>query len=227
MTHPDINRVAALVQHRIEEEGLRGFARRVGLPLGVVRSLAEGRDPSFSNFSAVCASLGLSIRLGGISADQIDHKLALDTQVMGEDFSLIARYDVNVSAGPGLIPVSEAGDGHLAFAKSWLTQHHINPDNAGIVRVQGDSMAPTIPDGALVLVHGAENRLDREGIYAFSRDGHAYIKRLLPIDPTPDGRLAGIVILSDNRAVAPEVVTGRALNGLRIVGRVRSVLTTL
>ena len=152
---------------------------------------------------------------------------ALDALVGGEDFSLIARYDVNVSAGPGLIPVSEVEDGHLAFAKSWLTRHHINPDKAGIVRVQGDSMAPTIPDGALVLVHGAENHPDRTGIYAFSRGGQAYVKRLTPLERAADGRLAGIAIISDNPSTPPEVVAGQALNGLRIVGRVRCVLVTL
>jgi len=88
-------------------------------------------------------------------------------------------------------------------------------------------MAPTIPSGALVLIHMAERRVEREGIYAFSRDGAAYIKRLIPLERAPDGRPRRIVLLSDNPLAASETIEGPALDELNIAGRVRAVLFTM
>lgn len=87
-------------------------------------------------------------------------------------------------------------------------------------------MAPTIPDGAMVLVQ-LDPHIEREGIYVFSRDGEAFVKRLMPVDVAPDGRPKSIVIMSDNPEYHPEALAGSALKDIRIVGRVRTVLADL
>lgn len=143
------------------------------------------------------------------------------------DFVLIPRYEVNLSAGPGLLPDTEHVEERLAFSKVWLSRNLINPANAGLVRVRGDSMAPTLPDGALALVHTAEARVDREGVYAFSRDGEAFVKRLVPVAIGPGGTPTSIVIISDGGSIQPEMVTGPALGDLRVVGRVRCILVNM
>ncbi len=144
-----------------------------------------------------------------------------------QDFALLPRYEVNLSAGPGLVPAHEDVEERLAFSKAWLRRNLINADQSGLVRVRGDSMAPTVPDGALALVNTAEARVDREGIYAFSREGEAYIKRLVPLAPGPVGTPTSIVIISDGGSFPPEFVTGPQLNELRIVGRVRCILVNM
>lgn len=59
-----ISIVKSRVQHCVEAEGLRPFARRVGLPVGVVRSVQAGRDISASNLIAICEVLGLEFYIG-------------------------------------------------------------------------------------------------------------------------------------------------------------------
>lgn len=187
-------------------------------------------SPTMDSLVALAETLGLEFYFGpkrDVGPPNPARPMAGDVRIGDEEYSLIARYDVNVSAGPGLVPISEDVEGRLAFSRSWLIRQRINPDLAGLVRVRGDSMAPTIPDRALVLVHLPEMYVEREGIYAFSRAGAAYIKRLVPVDRQPDGRPAALVIISDSGQPPAEVVAGADLNDIRIVGRVRSVLIDL
>jgi phage repressor protein C with HTH and peptisase S24 domain len=150
-----------------------------------------------------------------------------DFRFKGEEFAMIRRMDLSVSAGPGIEPV-EGGDAEaLAFSRQWLIRNHINSDLAVLVRVKGDSMAPAIPDGCLVMIHLPEANLEREGVYAFNREGASYVKRLVPAGRNERGHITAITILSDNPAYPPLVVFGEALEELRVVGRVRCVLTTL
>jgi phage repressor protein C with HTH and peptisase S24 domain len=145
----------------------------------------------------------------------------------GEEFQMIARMDLSVSAGHGLMPVDDGARESIAVSRRWLLANSINGDLSVLVRVKGDSMAPAIPDGALVLVHAAEMRLAVEGVYAFTRGDSAFIKRLIPVAKGADGRPTSLVILADNPAYPPETLSGPAMNDLRVVGRVRCVLTTL
>jgi phage repressor protein C with HTH and peptisase S24 domain len=116
----------------------------------------------------------------------------------------------------------------LAFSRTWLRRNRITAQLAVLVRVKGDSMAPGIPDGALVLVHCAENAVDREGVYAFLRGDDAFVKRLVPAGKQPDGRPAAIIIVSDNRAYPTESIsTATDRDGMRVIGRVRCVMSTL
>lgn len=150
-----------------------------------------------------------------------------DFAANGHDFVLIRRFDISVSAGPGLVPVAGGDNDHMAFSAVWLLRHGLNSDLCGLVKVQGDSMAPTIPDGSLVLVHAGESQLDREGIYAFSRGNEAYIKRLAPVNVSEDGKAGAILIVSDNPAFQPETFDGERGDDIRIAGRVRAVITAL
>ncbi|WP_166646423.1 S24 family peptidase [Zavarzinia compransoris] len=228
----DTDAVLAVVKARLKELGMSAkdaSLKAVGND-ALIANMGRRRygSPTLENLMALARALDLELYFGPPRrADMLEPPPAIDTRVGGQDFNLIARYNVNVSAGPGLVPVSETEDGHLAFSKTWLRDNGINPARAGIVRVQGDSMAPTIPDGALVLVHGAEDQVQHSGIYAFSRAGHSYVKRLTPLGRGADGRMVGLAIVSDNPSTQPEVLIGAALNELRIVGRVRCAMISL
>lgn len=150
-----------------------------------------------------------------------------DFAANGHDFVFIRRFNISVSAGPGLVPVAGDDIDHMAFSASWLTRYGLNSDLCGLVKVRGDSMAPTIPDGSLVLVHAGENQLDQEGIYAFSRGNEAYIKRLTPINLSDNGKPRAILIISDNPAFPPETFKGERGDDIRVAGRVRAVITAL
>lgn len=164
---------------------------------------------------------------GRITPPDRSRPVAGDFAVDGDEYSLIRRITINVSAGPGILFDGEEHDGALAFSRQWLTRNSISAQLAGLVRVKGDSMTPTIPDGALVLVHAAEMTVTREGIFAYSRDGQAFIKRLVPSDLDEAGRARTIAIVSDNRDYPVEVLVGDRLNEIRIAGRIRCAMVDL
>lgn len=127
---------------------------------------------------------------------------------------LIPRLPVGASAGAGALPDDEAPLAEIAFDEGWLRKLGAGSDAVTMIRVEGDSMAPTLGDGDDILVamdESAGNRR-RDGIYVLRMDDVLIVKRLAF---RPDGRLS---ITSDNPLypsypdVAPDEVA--------IVGRV-------
>ena len=117
----------------------------------------------------------------------------------GAEAGLIAvnRHPVSVSAGPGAVPGGELGKPYFAFDERWLKSiTPSSPANLSIVRVQGDSMSPTLNAGDDILVDLAdcEDRL-RDGIYVLRIDEALVVKRLAL---SPRGGRA--TIQSDNPA---------------------------
>ena len=162
-----------------------------------------------------------------VTSVEYANPLSGDFVVDGMEYSLIKRFEVTLSAGPGLTPVDGEEAKAVAVSRSWLLSHGLAADLCGLVLVKGDSMMPTIPDGSLVIVNQAEMSVVKEGIYAYSRDGEAFVKRLVPAGVGEDGRPETLVIISDNPSYPTETVSGQELNSVRVVGRVRSVLTDL
>ncbi|HYJ82357.1 MAG TPA: S24 family peptidase, partial [Allosphingosinicella sp.] len=109
----------------------------------------------------------------------------------------VPRLDVGASAGPGAINDSEGAISHIAFDPKWLRQLCKGGTNRlSFIRVQGDSMSPTLADGDDILVDGADgaDRL-RDGIYVLRREESLMVKRLA-INPFA----ARATIKSDNPA---------------------------
>jgi len=92
----------------------------------------------------------------------------------------VPRLDVDAAAGAGAFDGDERGGGHIAFDPAWLRRVARGaPDQLSIIRVAGDSMAPTLADGDDILVDrgDAAARL-RDGIYVLRIEGALVVKRL-------------------------------------------------
>ena len=92
----------------------------------------------------------------------------------------VKRHPVMVSAGPGAIVTEELGKPYFAFDERWLKAlTPSTPSNLSIVRVEGDSMAPTLNAGDDILVDLGDcaERL-RDGIYVLRIDDALVVKRL-------------------------------------------------
>lgn len=150
-----------------------------------------------------------------------------DLRIDGYDCVRLRRMDLSVSAGSGVIALDGPDAAPLVVPVAWVQKLRINADVTVLVSVKGDSMAPAIPDGAFVLVHLMEKQVLKAGVYAFNLDGHSYVKRLVPSDANGEGRPEAISIISDNPTYQPKVLTGRKLNDLKVVGRVRAVLALI
>lgn len=134
---------------------------------------------------------------------------------------------LSVSAGNGLEPVPEGDEDGLIFPTAWLSRRGIDPGLSVIVGVRGDSMAPAIPDGALVLIDCRVRRFEGPGVYAFSWQGQAYVKRVLPTGKAKDGKPAALMLISDNPAYPPVALTGPDMNAPSVAGKVRATLNLM
>ena len=127
----------------------------------------------------------------------------------------IKRHPVMVSAGPGAVVAEELGRPYFGFDERWLKA--ITPTPAGqlsIVRVEGDSMAPTLNAGDDILVDLADltDRL-RDGIYVLRVEDSVVVKRIA-LNPMR----RSVTVQSDNPAYPDWPDCG--IDELNCIGRV-------
>jgi phage repressor protein C with HTH and peptisase S24 domain len=127
----------------------------------------------------------------------------------------VNRTPVRASAGPGAVVTEETGRPYFAFDERWLKGLTASPSaKLSIVRVEGDSMSPTLNAGDDILVdHGDRKDRLRDGVYVLRIDDALVVKR---IALHPIGR--GVTVQSDNPAYPdwPDC----DLAGLQCIGRV-------
>jgi phage repressor protein C with HTH and peptisase S24 domain len=139
---------------------IQQFVRR-----GVPKRLKEEERRKLARYFAVSESL-----LGG-PPDEAEAASGLVS---------VKRHPVSASAGPGAVVTEELGKPYFAFDERWLKALTASqPNNLSIVRVEGDSMAPTLNAGDDILVDLADclERL-RDGIYVLRIDDAVLVKRL-------------------------------------------------
>ncbi len=100
--------------------------------------------------------------------------------IVADGLISVKRHAVMVSAGPGAIVTEELGKPYFAFDERWLKALTSSaPSRLSIVRVEGDSMSPTLNPGDDILVDLEDStaRL-RDGIYVLRIDDALVVKRL-------------------------------------------------
>ncbi len=133
-----------------------------------------------------------------------------------DEFTLVPRYDIEVSAGAGSFVETENIVSMLSFRTSWLESLNLHKGNANIVTAKGDSMEPTIKNGSILLVK-TDDTIDIEdgSIYVINYSDQTFVKRL-------KRDLKGIYILSDNKQYEDQFISYEELeqSPLNIAGRV-------
>lgn len=91
----------------------------------------------------------------------------------------VPRLSLGASAGPGSLDEDERAAGVLAFDAGWLRGLGVRPQRVSIIRVDGESMAPTLSDGDEIMVdHEDEADRLRDGVYVLRLDGVLMVKRI-------------------------------------------------
>jgi hypothetical protein len=127
----------------------------------------------------------------------------------------VSRHPVRVSAGPGALVSEESGKPYFGFDERWLKQLTSSPpEKLSVVRVEGDSMSPTLNAGDDILVDlGDSTERLRDGIYVLRVDEALVVKRLAL---NPMGRR--VTVQSDNPAYPDWPDCG--LDNIQCIGRV-------
>jgi SOS-response transcriptional repressor LexA len=203
---------AARLQFAAPDLSQAEIARRAGVPKSNLNKYIGGVQPPITALVALARALDVDpVWLGtGEGA----------WKTVGSDLVRVTRYDVQLAAGAGTW-LDRAGqlDG-LVFSRDFLARLGA-PDGSGLflLGVVGDSMEPTIRDGAVVLVDGRELRF-ADGLWAFALGDQLRIKRLRR-------GLHALEVISDNPAYPPEQIAAADTDSLTLIGRVRWVGQTL
>lgn len=139
---------------------------------------------------------------------------------------------VEAAAGGGTYVTEEEMVGRMAFRREWIAREGLNTQALRIIRARGDSMEPTIQDGAPILVeafayqdndgnirhlHSGTSPCDmvkRDGVYVVRLDDRLLVKRL-QLD-----MLGGLLVKSDNSTYDTLHVPADRLDDIAVVGRV-------
>ena len=134
-----------------------------------------------------------------------------------EDVAVIDMIDATACCGDGVDNLPEKVCGHwklpLAEFKSLASG---NPNNIKMLRVQGDSMQPTINEGDFVWVDVSNNFVGSDGIYLIRMATGLAVKRL-------QAGLSNVVIKSDNPTYSD--ITAE-VGELKIIGKVVHILNS-
>jgi len=199
----------AALQQLIEEKGedYSGLSRLIGrnaayiqqyIKRGVPRKLSEDDRRLIARYFDVPETV-----LGGPASEA-----APPHQVV------VPQLDIGASAGGGALPEREDPKPQLAFDAQWLRRLSPDPKQLSMIRVDGDSMLPTLSHGDEILVdRGDSGARLRDGIYVLRMEGTLIVKRLA-LNPAA----RRVAVRSDNPAYPdwPDC----DLAALDIIGRV-------
>ncbi len=151
-----------------EEDEPQGDSVRVKAPesaaqsepdaLGVIVSLGERLQDFSARFDRLETYIRAQAPVQAIGESRPGYGLSnYDTS----DRSPVRLLEVASAAGVGAEVYDETPIGLLWFRNDWLLSHSIDPEKSNIIRVRGESMEPTLPDGCSILVDRSQGRRRR------------------------------------------------------------------
>ncbi|TBH56848.1 helix-turn-helix transcriptional regulator [Rhizobium leguminosarum] len=191
------------------------FARKTGVSVQTLKRYEEGSSPSIDIARKIAEACEVSLDWLSGRSELRNSSSILPTKATG-DFVNLPRFDARASAGRGLVAVDQMPIGEVAFARDFLRNLGANPDYCYILEARGDSMWPTIPDGALLIADASKTEVDDGRIYHFNVMDRVLVKRARW---SMDGKLH---LTSDNIAAGypSEEFTADRIDELKVGGRV-------
>lgn len=122
--------------------------------------------------------------------------------------------DIELSAGNGCSNVLEYATQHLRFNTSTFNQAGVSGSHVACCRVNGDSMEPVLPDGAVVAVDTSATQIRDGKMYAINHAGLLRVKYLYRL---PYG---GLRIRSANPDHQDEDLSAEMSMDVRVIGKV-------
>lgn len=139
---------------------------------------------------------------------------------LSEGYVALPRYGTpQTAAGAGLQVTREEVVDWVYFKAEWLHRTlGVSPHELAIIEAVGDSMAPTIQDGDLLIVDLTSPKFRSDGIYVIAPGGEL---DALSVKRVSVGPLGSMIVSSDNQAYGRrDEIPREELEAVRIVGRV-------
>ncbi|WP_172599191.1 XRE family transcriptional regulator [Rhizobium leguminosarum] len=191
------------------------FARKTGVSVQTLKRYEDGSSPSIDIARKIADACNVSLDWLSDRSGLRNSSVSRQPKPEG-DFVNLPRFDARASAGQGLVAIDQMPVGEVAFARDFLRNLGANPDYCYILEARGDSMWPTIPDGALLIADASKTDVDDGRIYHFNVMDRVLVKRARW---SMDGKLH---LTSDNMAAGypPEIIAADRIDELKVGGRI-------
>ena len=189
------------------------LAKKVGTGQSTIGQIENGRNKTFRDILNLARVLNTTpdYLTGGGEDSHFPNEL-IPVSTNEEDFLIVAMYTAKGECGNGY-ENSSFEEGKISIPKILISNTDINPKHLKAIYAIGDSMSPTINDGAMVLIDISQNTPKEGIVFAIERSGNGMVlKRLIK------GQHGGWIYKSDNKA--PQYEDLFAQEDDRIVGRV-------
>lgn len=165
-------------------------AEAIGIPYATLQRILANKAPlTFERAEKIAHAADKPVEF--ILYDDVDD--VGDNLGSSHGMAFVPLHDVLVSAGHGVNAV-EAGQSaeSLGFPADWLRQRFGDARRLRVVHVKGDSMAPTLHDGDMVMID-IDRRDPVDGIFVLRLEDQLMVKRV----HFPSARR--VLVTSDNR----------------------------
>ncbi|GFM37698.1 XRE family transcriptional regulator [Desulfovibrio psychrotolerans] len=197
------------------------FASRIGISQRALGNYERNeRTPDVDFAALVCSKTGASaawLLLG--KEDSAASQNPQPTSSQNESgphcgIVLVPKVQARLSAGGGSLEANGDPVGSYAFRSDWLIRKG-QASSMVLMDVVGDSMAPAIEDGDMVLIDQSQTGVVPGAIYAVGVEGGVYVKR---VDLLP-----GVLVLNSinpSYSAIEVPLRGDLADTVRVIGRV-------
>ncbi|WP_172298298.1 hypothetical protein [Pseudoruegeria sp. HB172150] len=217
MTRFDIDALRALISDGVRTHGLRGYARNLGVGIGAIRSVLDGRDPQLSKLQELISATGHELSWGAADTSERSTQ-GFIADLVDQMNSPTSVPEVTSSLMDGYLPVpwhqqnTKAGKPPLAFSIDWLISLGIDPRGlrlAGLCEDLGEEENRTV-----ALVDSAANKLGGPARWCWVEDEKIVAGTLFWDEGGP------LVVMPDRPGDQPRVLLRASREQLNILGRV-------
>lgn len=181
------------------------IARRAGISTSTMSRIMQGADPGLATAARLARLLDVDL-VWLATGEGVPNAAA-------SGYVSVPIYDVRLAAGVASFTDAATVIGQMPFDMGLLRDLGRNSaEGLAVFNADGDSMWPTIQDGARILTDLKDTRL-RESIFAFRTGDELRTKRLRRL-------VDGIELRSDNDRYPPEILIGDAADEVTLIGHV-------
>lgn len=205
--------IAKKLKNLLAERGMTAaeLARIAEVRTSFVYDVLSGKSLNPSTFTLARVANALAIPLHELAGAE---PIPASGHGVSSHFVAIRALDTPTAAQDAGASGEKPADS-VAFHPGWLRDTlHTFPEHLRILRINGDSMAPTLQDGDMVLVDTQRVLPSPPGIFIL-HDGFGLVAKRLQILPNSDP--AKVSVVSDNAQYA---AYERPLDDTKILGKV-------
>ncbi len=213
MIHEDVlERLAEVVESVLGRAPYdKDIAAEIDMSPANYSNMKKSKSLPLENIADYCAIKKVSISwlLYGQSS-----KMLADSS--GEVLKIPYLNEINGSAGGGAFNDDSIDITYFSLDRTYSDMLGINEkDHIEAIKVVGDSMEPTLKDGAIILIDRNKSDIAGGGIFVVNTPNGVSVKRVV-MNP-----VSGIDLISDNKIYLPQTVSAEEVT---IIGKVIGAL---